>query len=209
MPEFKFDKKSLLIAVFLAGCVFLLLFSTRALFLTGDSINYALSAKNGSSLFHPHHLLYNLSIRNFFLLLNKLSMATDIILAAQIHNIFFSTISVLSIFFIIKKLTSSYVLSVLAGMSLLFSLGFWRLSTQIETYIPSLAFLSLMMLTISSKDRMLNTNQLLMIAFLQVLAVLYHQMNILFFIPLIIYFFTFQRNKTKKALIIAVFLPWV
>jgi hypothetical protein len=114
-----------IIVPFLVGTlVFLILLTTRAAEQTRDSLVYAYSAKTGSELFHPHHLLYTPVIRLFSLGLKAVCAACDEVIAAQLHNILWSTAGVLAFFWLVRHLLGTTA-GLLAGCLLLFMRGFW------------------------------------------------------------------------------------
>ncbi|MBN3041100.1 MAG: glycosyltransferase family 39 protein [Candidatus Omnitrophica bacterium] len=200
-------KKDLVNSGFLSLFSFFILFFFRATEQTGDSLNYLYCAKTGENLFHPHHLLFNPAVRIFYLLFSYIFKNSDVLLSAQIHNIIWAVITVLSVYFIIDKISGSKALSLLASLSWNFCLGFWFLSTQAETYVAALGCISLIILILAKKyEKIITTRQYLSISCLFILGVLYHQMMILFFIPMTIYFLFCQKRNYLRIFLINAFV---
>jgi len=164
--------------------VFALFFFTRAAEQTRDSLVYALSARMGTDLFHPHHLLYSAAIHLFHRGLQPLCPGCGAILAAQIHNLLWCAAGAVAFFYLIKNLWNAAVAA--AATLLLLSLrGFWELSTQTTMYAPSAALLILIAgLAPGPREGRLSPGRAFLLALLLALAVLYHQANVLFVLPL-------------------------
>jgi len=163
---------------------------------TGDSLTYALSIATGERLFHPHHLLYNGLVRSFYLIINFLFPATDAVLAAQLFNIFWAIVSVISIYMIVKMISHSEILGILAACLLLVSFGFWMYTSQVEVYIPATGCLAcLTAIIVSRKQQIQNRKKLIWFSILFGMAILFHQTNVLFCIPLVYLFVAFQGRQ--------------
>ncbi len=176
--------RELALALLLGLLVFALLFATRAAEQTRDSLVYALSAKTGVDLFHPHHLLYSAAIHLSYRALLPFCPGCEAVLAAQLHNILWSAAGAAAFFYLIRHLWSTAAAA--AATLLLLSLrGFWELSTQTTMYAPSAALLTLIAaLALTPREGRLSPGRALLLALLLALAVLYHQSNVLFVLPL-------------------------
>ena len=172
-------------AMFLTLSAGLLLFSLRALEQTADSLDYALSARTGTGMYHPHHLLFIPIVRLFLLGLARAGIGPDPILAGQIHNIFWAIVAAVCLFRVAERLLGSLFGGIVAAFFLLVARGFWLYSTQLEVYVPATGCLALMTVMLMTRPRdSLRVGQGFLLSFLLALAVLYHQSSLLFCIPL-------------------------
>ncbi len=172
----------------LALVTFLVLFLLRAAAQSGDSLAYATSARVGERMFHPHHLLYIPAIRGFYLVLGAICSGCDVILAAQIHNIFWASAVVVAIFFMVEKISGSTMLAGAFGLLFLSLQGFGYYTTQVEVYVPSTACLTLVVaLLLHQEDDRLRLGPQVIAGFLLATAIFYHQTSILFCLPLVAY----------------------
>ena len=161
------------------------LFGTRATQQLRDSLLYLHGAKTGTDMFHPHHIAFTPAIRWVSSLLGTICDSCDTILAAQLHNIFWATVSILCLFFILKYICRSHWFALCGAMFLLVTRGFWELSTQSTVYVPALATLAL--LTATMLQSPWTRTRTVCLSLLLALSVLYHQANILFCVPLLLY----------------------
>jgi len=194
------------IALALSACVFYLFFITRTIQQKGDSLGYALCIRNGTDLFHPHHILYNGLVRLIYLGLKGLSLPVDAVLAAQLHNLFWAAAAVAALYFLLRMLFSGRKIAILGTVTFAVFQGFWVFATQVDVYIPALACLMILTcLLFRYRDSEITTGRIIWTAFWFALAVLYHQMNLLFAVPMITWFYAHDRWKGLKILS-AVFL---
>jgi len=173
------------ILVLLAGVSLLLLIGFRAAEQTPDSLSYAQAARAGQQLFHPHHLLFNPITRLVMTGLTLFGGPADAVLAGQVHVLVYSAACVLLFYLIVLRLTSATIAALLAAGSLFMTRGFWLFSTQVEVYVPAAAWLIAIaaMIALNRGQGFSILAQIVMSVFLS-LAVLYHQTNVLFVIPL-------------------------
>jgi hypothetical protein len=170
---------------FLAAFTFLLFFLLRSASQTLDSLDYALSAKTGDGIFHPHHLLYTPFLYVFHQLISQICGSCNTIVSAQVFNILWAIAAVISIFLVVRKLLDSSFAGLSAALLLLVSQGFWLYSTMAEVYVPALGSLALLLvIVLAHRNVHLTTPQILGAASLWALAVFFHQTNILFVVPL-------------------------
>lgn len=194
--NFSSNLYQIIIILFIVIFTFLMLFTFRPAQQSNDSLNYAVSAKSGLRLFHPHHLLYNPIVRLFYLAISSICRTCDVILAGQIHSILWAIVTVLSFFYILKYLLGSSFAGLLGAIFLLITQGFWIFSAWNFPYIPATGSLALLVALITIYG---NTNltfaRIIMISLLLVLSIFYQQSNILFCIPLGYYLITTQRKQ--------------
>lgn len=189
-------------ALALSTFAFLLLFLTRAVEQTRDSLVYAYAAKTGIDLFHPHHLLYTPTVRLILLALQPFCASCDAVLAGQIHNILWSIAGIAGFYFLMRRFWPAAALS--AALGLLVTRGYWELSTQTTMYVPSAALLTLAALVLVKigEDGPAPVHTLLLSA-LFAAAVLYHQSNILFALPLAVYLMPGRWGLRTLATVLA------
>lgn len=184
---------------------FLLLFTTKAAQQIQDSLVYAYAAKTGLELFHPHHLLYIPIVRLFLQLISPLCGSCDAVFAAQLHNILWATVAVASLFLILKQVSEYTFLGLLVAVLLLVTRGFWELSTQTTMYVPVTSCLALLVtVLIVWQGNTLTRCKIVIVTLLLALAVLYHQANVLFSIPLGYYLIAINGKRGWKASLAAI-----
>ena len=191
---------------------FLLLFMLRATQQTGDSLSYALSAKTGQRMFHPHHLLFTPIIYLSYSAITLICKSCDVIFAAQLHNIILATVVILSFYVILKDvIVFSSFFSTLLTILLLISRGILVFSTQIEVYIPATACLTLFVLIMTTRlmSNKFDNAKVIALLLLLTMAIFYHQTNVLFCIPFSYYFIATQNKQRYKSLIIILSLSGI
>ncbi len=165
-----------------------LLYATRAAQQTGDSLLYAYSAKSGQDLFHPHHLLYTPAVWFIGAVLAPFCARCDAVLAGQLHNIAWAGVTVALFYLSLHRLTGHVGLSLIGAGWLLFTRGMWELATQTTVYVPAVGALALLTVALLLRPTgALSRRAALVLAGLLALAVLYHQANLLFCLPLTYY----------------------
>ncbi len=168
------------------GLVFIALFLTRAAEQTRDSLVYAQAAKTGVEMFHPHHLLYTPAVRLFYLAARTICPGCDAILAGQIHNILWVVIGGVALFYLVRSVWNTRAALAIAVLFLSLR-GTWELSTQTTMYAPSAAILALTSAALVTRGGRLQAGGRMLVAALFALAILYHQANVLFLLPLGVY----------------------
>jgi len=183
------------------SCLFLLL--TRAAAQYGDSLNYVWAARTGQGLFHPHHLIFNFVIREIYRLFQALGLGLTALDAAQLHNILWSGIAVVSVYAIGRRVFGSRSGSILAALGLLVSQGFWEYATQAQSYAPAVGSLALLAFVLVRKPigryRWWDWTG---IAVLLAVAILYHQGNILFVPPLSVFILASAGRRGRRPLLL-------
>lgn len=190
------------IIIILVVVTFLLLVSLKSQQQSGDSLGYAIAIKTYQGLFHPHHLLYSPIVFLCYRFLSALGISNDIIFAGQIHNIFWAIITVICLFLTLRRLRSNIEFSLYSTLFLLVTQGFWELSTQNTVYMPSLGALALLVwFLINHGINQLTVHEQLCIALFFALSIFYHQLNVLFIIPLTAYLFITQKKQKNKIIL--------
>jgi hypothetical protein len=159
-------------AVVFAG---LLLF-LRAVNQTPDGLSYAVAVRSGLDMFHPHHMIYVPVARAI-----HLATGVDPITATLWQNLFWTMVLAFAAWRLAGLVFSGRLAKVLAAGALLASRGVMIYSVRVETYLPALACLTLA--TALAAERPVRSWFLVPAL---ALAVLYHQTNVLFVLPLLV-----------------------
>jgi hypothetical protein len=179
----------------------ILLFSLAASQQTADSLDYALSARTGRGIFHPHHLLFVPLVRVVQAGMVSLGFARDPVAAGQIHNVFWALVAIFSMFLLAERLLSSTAGGLGAALFLFLARGFWLYSTQMEAYVPATGTLALLMVLVFFHGRSPSTPLVgLTMSVLLTLAVLYHQSNVFFCVPLAFWLAGDRNGRSGKRL---------
>ena len=177
--------RSLLASALPAVAVAALLLFLRAAEQSPDALDYALAARSGIDLFHPHHLLFSPFVRGVLTALAPFGRGGDAILAGQLHNIAWAVAALLALRALLRRATGSAHLADGAALGLLFTRGFWVYATQVEVYLPALGCLALVTWLVARDGATRPAPGTTLVAgLLFALAVLYHQTSVLFAAPL-------------------------
>lgn len=144
-----------------------------------DSIGYLNGIVKGDPLFHPHHLLYHFVTHYWLVCVQPLFPGIkDYYLVEVFTALWGSGIMTVAYSFFRRRFNMPVLSSVISLTVIAFSFGPWFYSTNIEVYAPPIFFL-VMALYIISKPQ-LQKNEVLKIVLLQILAILFHQVHVLF-----------------------------
>ncbi|MEN8007102.1 MAG: hypothetical protein ABFS42_08805 [Candidatus Krumholzibacteriota bacterium] len=157
-----------------AVMIAVLLLLLRASNQTPDGLSYALSVRTGLDMFHPHHLIYVPVAR-----LIHLTAGVDPLTATLWQNLFWLVVLAFAAWRLAGRVLPGRVAPVLAAAGLLVLRGVLIYSVRVETYIPALACLALAAALADERG----ARRGLLVPVLA-LAVLYHQTNVLFIVPL-------------------------
>lgn len=153
----------------------------RATEQTGDSLAYSLEVEGGYDLLHPHHLLFEPTVRGLLLVLRLFDQHADAILAGQILNIGLGVATLWIVFRIFRNLLLSPSGAGIVTLLLLFSHYFWVYMTQVEVYIPALFLSSWLFLLLSEKEAVMRSpGRCRLMVGVWTLSTLYYQANLLF-----------------------------
>ena len=147
-----------------------------------DSIGY-LELIEGSTtpwLFHAHHLLYAVLGRAFWQMWLLLGYTGDALLPLQELNIIFACLSIVVLHMLLKRAFGSRLISLLICTAVAFSFGFWLYSSVVEVYMIPLFFLILSFSLTYYTFQNPGLKVFVAIGVSNALAILFHQMNILF-----------------------------
>jgi hypothetical protein len=186
--------------VLLAAGIVVALASTAALEQSNDSLSYLVKARDGRRLFHPHHLVFNAAVRALYLGLDWTVGARDVVLAAQVHNLVFTFVALLAVYWIGLRWLKSQLLG-LIGLALYGSTtAILVYATQAEVYVPAVAVLGVaaaFFLMLVESPASTSARAGLVAAW--VLAVLYHQTAVLFLIPIAVTVLLSRRWELARA----------
>ena len=157
-------------------------FAFSGIFHEADSLGYAYNIREGSGLFHPHHLLPMVVIRWLW----ETVGFGDVIRVAQVHNLIHWVAVVLLMYALTLRLLGRVSWALLAGLSLILAFDFIRYSLWVEVYVPATAWMLGAMYVLSLKQP-LSVLHLVGVAVCWAMAVLYHQTHVLWAIPLMVY----------------------
>jgi hypothetical protein len=195
--------------LFLALFTPILLVLTRSAQQTGDALLYAYSIRTGVDLFHPHHLLYGPAVRALYLGLAPLLSGTgwDALAAAQVHGIAWATVAVVFFYLASRRVLDWPAAALVGALGLLFSQGFWMLATHANSYVPALGCLSIVLWLLVRRDpRTWGVGEMSAISLAWALSILYHQVNVLFAVPLL-YYLRSVSGRPLRRVAPAVLLP--
>jgi hypothetical protein len=150
-----------------------------------DAIDYLNEFEGDKDLFNPHHVLYHISTYWILNVLKSIFSGVPHYYLVEAIDGFWGTLTLVVVFKFLRNRFGYDNLTSFIGTCLpAFSFGMWFYSTNIEVYMPPLFFLTLSLYYLS-KPVVTKKDFYAVIAF-HVLAILFHQVNILF-TPIIIW----------------------
>lgn len=158
-----------------------------------DSIGYLNGIVTGKHLFHPHHILYHF-ITHYWLVFAR-SIAggiPDYYLVEAFTALWGSGIITVVYTFFRKRFGLTVPIAALGASIIAFSYGLWFYSVNIEVYAPPMFFLLLCLYILTKKD--FRQRDVVSVALLHVMALLFHQVHILF-TPVVLYTIWRERRK--------------
>jgi hypothetical protein len=173
------------------GAAFLLLSGAALLLLraaeqTPDALDYAVAAREGTGMWHPHHLIYTPLNRLIMLAIAPLAGPGRAILAAQIHNALWALVAIAAAFSLARRWLLPGLIAIPVVAALVATRGFLVYSTQGEPYLAAtgcLLALAALVLPAGAAGRgpaTATARFTFAVAGLLALAVLYHQASVLF-----------------------------
>lgn len=144
-----------------------------------DSINYLHQIVKGEGLFHQHHLLYHFVANKWLILLRSVFPGVAPHYLVESFTAFWgSGVLAICYLFFRNRFGVGKVLSLLGVLVIAFSYGTWFYSVNVEVYMPPMFFIlcSLYVITKTTPQQ----TDIWMIGLLHAMAVLFHQVNILF-----------------------------
>ena len=172
-----------------------------------DAYYYAASVKYSDELFHPHHLLYNVTFRQFFNLPFLNNEEIDILQGMKMANSFIGGICLYLFSLLLKRTGRSikeiFRIILLAGSSFVVM----RYSSENEVYLFPLAFS--LGASVIYQDYLNNKSllRLLISGLLASFAVLYHQTGIFWWLGLFIGLIIFCHSWKSKLVFLTTVVP--
>jgi hypothetical protein len=148
--------------------------------LTHDSMGYLLAIQaGGDALYHPHHLAYNALSRAWVDIAGTLGADGDPMRTVETLNALLGGCAAALVWSILRlraQVARALALAGTGGAAL--SFGFWFYSVSVEVYVLPLVFLLATLLVLTSTR--LTVRTMVVVGLLNGLAVVSHQVNVLF-----------------------------
>lgn len=190
--------------VFIGSLVFFLLTLAENFSGPHDSITYLNGIVDGHPLVNQHHLLYHYAAYCWMHFWHLLFPGVRDYFLIESFSAFWGSCSLAVVFsFFYRRFHFSVIASLASCLPVAFSYGFWFYSANIEVYAPPIFFI-LCALFIMSKPELSRTDWFKVIA-LHILAILFHQINILFAAVILFRFWT-DRKKLSLPRWLAIYV---
>lgn len=164
--------------VFLASLLFYALTHSRNLSAAHDSISY-INRTDSGIWFHEHHLLYGWVAANWVALWRALGYTGDSVFLVELLAALFGALTLTVFYLFLRTRLGMKPLAAVIGTTLpAFSFGFWFYSTTIDVYVIPLFFLTLALYLVTAKT--MRAKSMLLVGFLHGVAILFHQVHVLF-----------------------------
>lgn len=167
-----------------------------------DSITYLNSIVTGDPLFHQHHLLYHITGHYWLRLMQNILPGIADFYLVEAFTALWGSATLAIVYLIFKeRFRLSPLLSFLSTTVIAFSYGVWFYSVNIEVYAMPLLFIvwCLYLLTKPVFDR----KDFIRVVLLHCLAILFHQINILFTVVILWKAWQMRASlKLKNAVLI-------
>ncbi|UCG27621.1 MAG: hypothetical protein JSV24_11725 [Bacteroidales bacterium] len=150
-----------------------------------DAYYYAASIKYQGELFHPHHLLYNITGYMVLKAVRGIGLHPDVLALMKVLNSLLAGLSLVILSKILRRMNRTK--GEITGLLLIAGSAFaiWRFATENETYLfPLVLSLAGSLKFIDFQDGKRNVNLVLSGSFCA-LAVLYHQIHIFWWLGLL------------------------
>ncbi|MDK9700099.1 MAG: glycosyltransferase family 39 protein [bacterium] len=187
--------------MYLVFAFFLLFYSltiTKNLGVAHDAMSYLVNITRGTDLDHPHHLLYHWTARIWLLLFQLVQIPLSSATTVQLLNVLFGALTMALFYQLLRtSLSATGPMAFMGTLLPAFSYGFWFYTTTIEVYnIP----LFLLLLTIMVLNGSINTKfRWYWVGLLHGAAILYHQVNVLFGIVILVFILKFSSSSITIA----------
>jgi hypothetical protein len=143
-----------------------------------DAINYLNGIVNGRDLFHQHHLLYHASAHVWYLWWSKIFSGVESFYLVESFTAFFGALNVWILYRIFRDRFQVPLLhNIVFLLVIVFTYGMWLYSTNVEVYAPPIFFLLCTLYFLSNNNI---RKDIVWIALFHSLAILYHQVHIIF-----------------------------
>jgi len=151
-----------------------------------DAYYYAASIKHSGELFHPHHLLYNFTGYLCLKIIQGIGISSDVLTLLKIINALVAVGCLLLFNRLLLRMEKNS--GEIAGFLIIAasSFAFWRYATENETYIFPLAFSLAASLGFLNYLKERRSRYLFVAGIFSCVAVLYHQIHLLWWFGLFI-----------------------
>jgi hypothetical protein len=167
---------------------------------SGDAWSMAADAKYGHELFSPHHLLYTITLYLF----SHASGLQNTLQAGMVLNAIFGALTILVLYFTLCLISADADRNLLLCVVAALSFGFWRYTTENETYIIPVFFSligSYYYIKAVSTGNFKN-KYLVLSGIFATIGCLYHQIHIFWFLGLLIgWILISKENRETRGLI--------
>ncbi len=161
-----------------------------------DAITYLNHITKGEHLFHPHHLLYNAVVNAWLNIWHFIFPTIPLhYIIESFSAVCGSGIVLVCYIFFTRRFFLNYSTSAVCSVIIAFSYGIWCYSTNIEVYAPSILFSLLVLLRLSRKE--IANYDLWVISGLHILAILFHQVNVLLTPVIVLYLVKLNESKWR------------
>ena len=189
------------ITVFLVSYLFFLLTLAENFSGPHDSINYLNGIVKGHPLINQHHLLYHVSAHYWLRIFQPLFPGVYNYYIIEAFTALWGSGSLVIVYCFFRKRFNLAAFTCIAGTAVVaFSYGFWFYSVNIEVYAPPLFFILLALYVMTRPQ--LKKGDITKIIILHILAILFHQINILFGI-IVLYKLWVERKQINLVKAIA------
>lgn len=186
------------VAVWLVSFLFFLLTLANNFSASHDSINYLLHITRGDHLFHQHHLLYHFLANKWLQgFSNIFTRIPDYRIIEAFTAVWGSLNLAMCYLFFRNRFNLGIPLSVAGIATIAFSFGTWFYSVNIEVYAPPVFFILCALYVITRKH--FSQKDVALVAMLQSLAILFHQLNVLFTIIIVYWLITVTGKQFFKS----------
>ncbi|MFH1383213.1 MAG: glycosyltransferase family 39 protein [Chloroflexota bacterium] len=166
-----------------------------------DSLWYMAQIGGNESLwqlFHPHHLLYSVVARAFYNIWRLFGYTGDASIPLQELNIIFACLIIVTLYILLRNVLKSRWRSLLVCTAVTFSFGFWFYGSTIEDKIIPLFFLLLSFGFLLLSFQRPTLKMFALVGIFNGLAILFHQLNILFAATVLVAIFLNRRRRVIK-----------
>ncbi len=183
------------VVVWLISYAFFLLTLANNFSASHDSIHYLLNIISGQHLFHQHHLLYFYYAHTWMELFKLIFPSVpEYYLIESFTAVWGSANLAVCYLFFRNRFGVSSTMAAIGIALIAFSYGAWFYSVNIEVYAPPIFFL-LSALYIITRNQA-ESADVWKVAVLQSMAILFHQVNVLF-TPVVLYWIWMNRRTFK------------
>lgn len=186
--------------VFAGSFIFFLLTLSENFSGAHDSINYLNGIADGYPLVNQHHLLYHYAAYVWLHLFQPIFPSVKNYYIIEAFSALWGSCSMAVVYsFFRNRFGLTLGQTIAAMLVVLFSYGFWLYSVVIEVYAPPLFFILLALYYLSLPKP--SMSDWWKIIFLHILAVLFHQINILFAVVILIKMWQQRKNYSIVRLV--------